>query len=231
MRSLVVICGACLMMAAMPAAAYVSGAPGLVSTPRVILRQGICRTGLSRVAMAAVSAKKSGPMSKALKKPTGATTVSVEFNKVSSSTMSDLELNVLSMQLRKFKAASVWTADLEVLAKFASEQKTAKGNFPGPVPLIFNGDGAQLEAAAAAGASALVLDVEELARAEAAAKLGLEVIWSVSSADAAGRIVNAGLGDAFLVHASVARDLVGALPKDSLKIAAVGKITFCNMLI
>ena len=50
-----------------------------------------------------------GPVSKALKEPTGATTV--EFKKAASSTLSELESNTLSMQLRKFKTSVVWTAE------------------------------------------------------------------------------------------------------------------------
>ena len=50
-----------------------------------------------------------GPVSKALKEPTGATTV--EIKKAANSILSELESNKLSMQLRKFKTSVVWTAE------------------------------------------------------------------------------------------------------------------------
>lgn len=168
-------------------------------------------------------------MEKALWKPTGATTVSVEFKRAKDSTLSELELNVLSMQLRKFKAAAIWTPDLDSLAGFATEQKAAKGNFPGPCPVIFNGDSSQLEAAAFAGANAVVLSVGDLDKAEAAHKLGLEVVWSVSSAHEVSSIVEAGVGQAFLVEQANASDLLDAIPKDAVKIAAVGSMQAGNV--
>ena len=126
------------------------------------------------------------------------------------------------MQLRKFKTAAIWTADLDALAGFAKEQKAAKGNFPGPCPIIYNGNSEHLAAAAERGANAVVLGAGEMSKAEAAGKLGLEVIWSVSSAEEARPIVDAGAGEAFLMDELVARDLVRALPKEALKIAVVG---------
>ena len=50
-----------------------------------------------------------GPVTKALKEPTGATTV--EIKKAANSILSELESNKLSMQLRKFKTSVVWTAE------------------------------------------------------------------------------------------------------------------------
>ena len=103
----------------------------------------------------------------------------------------------------------------------ATFSATAKGNFPGPLPLIFNGDATELEAAASAGASGIVLSPSELGQAEAAAKLGMEVVWAVESQDDVGAIVDANLGDAFLIKEADAQELAVALPKDSVKIAAL----------
>ena len=116
-------------------------------------------------------------------------------------------------ELRKFKAASVWTGDVELLARVAAEQKSAKGNFPGPCPVVFNGNSADLEAAAAAGAGAVVLGAGDQDKAESASKLGLDVIWAIDSAEEAGPLVDAGLGGTFLLKSSEALDLVGLLPK------------------
>ena len=208
---LAALLGASLMLAAAdPAAAFMS-APGVgvAAVRQPHLRP--CRRVAASVSM--VAAGKRGPVLKALKKPTGALTVSVELSKPAETKLSELELTTLSMQLRKFKAASMWTADLEMLAGVAAEQKTAKGNFPGPCPLIFNGDSTEIEAAAASGAAAVVLGAAEHDKAEAASKLGLEVIWSVDNVDEVAPIVDAGFGDAFILKASCALDLVASLPK------------------
>jgi len=77
---------------------------------------------------------KRSALRKAFKKPTGALTVSVEYERTDSSTYSENDLAVLSMQLRKAKAAAVWTASLDDLAIVGKEQQSAKGNFPGPCP-------------------------------------------------------------------------------------------------
>ena len=166
----------------------------------------------------AVAKLKRGPVAKALWKPTGATTVSVEYIRADGSDQSELELDVNSMQLRKLKAAAIWTSDLEALAGFAKEQRKAKGNFPGPCPVIWSGDSAEAEAAAASGASAVVLRASDLTHADTIGKLGLEVIWSVATEQEIESVVAAGLGSAFLVEGP---ELVPALPKDAVKVAAV----------
>ena len=193
-----------------------------VGTPRPAVacraRAAAQRPGSCSLEMAA---GKRGPVAKALKKPTGALTVSFEFSKTAEHTLSELALTTLSMQLRKNKAAAVWTADLDSLAGFAAEQKTARGNFPGPLPVIYNGDTAQLDAAATAGASAVVLNAGDLDKAEAVSKLGMEIVWSVASEDDVGPIVDAGFGDAFLLAEANAQELATVLPKDAVKIAAM----------
>ena len=55
-------------------------------------------------------------------------------------------------QLRKMKAASLWTSSLPDLEVISKEQKAAKGNFPGPCPVVYypplsTTDSAGLEAA------------------------------------------------------------------------------------
>jgi hypothetical protein len=212
-----VVLGASLLLAAaeMGAAFVGSTGAGLSGAARAASMGGRA-CGRSRapwgMVLAAGSGKKSA-VKKALQKATGALTVSVEFAKAGDKELSDLELTTLSMQLRKFKAASVWTADVELLARVAAEQKSAKGNFPGPCPVVFNGNSADLEAAAAAGAGAVVLGAGDQDKAESASKLGLDVIWAIDSAEEAGPLVDAGLGGTFLLKSSEALDLVGSLPK------------------
>ena len=106
-------------------------------------------------------------LSKAFKRPTGALTVSLEFDRAEGSALTDGDLAVLSMQLRKGKAAALFTSSLQDLAILSKEQKKAKGDFPGPCPVVFypalsTTDAQGVEAAAAAGADAIVLRAELL---------------------------------------------------------------------
>mmetsp|Transcript_25596 Transcript_25596/g.37217 ORF Transcript_25596/g.37217 Transcript_25596/m.37217 type:complete len:314 (+) Transcript_25596:52-993(+) len=74
----------------------------------------------------------------ALQKPSKILTTCLEYNPLPGS--SELDVTVLSMQLRKAGAASIWTSDLNSLQQFKEEQATAMGNFPGPCPIVYNGD-------------------------------------------------------------------------------------------
>ena len=56
-----------------------------------------------------MSAMGKSVLSKAFKKPTGALTVSIEFKRQDNSDSTENDLIVLSMQLRKIKAAALWT--------------------------------------------------------------------------------------------------------------------------
>ena len=215
--------GASLLLAAADPIAAFAGSAGM-GLPCSGVR-ATCPT--AQWAMVMTAGKKSA-VTKALQKTTGALTVSVEFAKPTDKVLSDLELALLSMQLRKTNAASLWTADVELLSRVAAEQKTAKGNFPGPMPLIFNGDSAHLEAAASAGAGAVVLGAGEQDKAASASRLGLDVIWAIDSADEAGPLVAAGIGKAFLLKSGGALDLVEALPKEALKIASIASMQSDN---
>ena len=45
----------------------------------------------------------------------------------------------LSPQLRDANVAAIWTADLEATSAFTADQAPAKGEYPGPVPVVFSG--------------------------------------------------------------------------------------------
>ena len=124
---------------------------------------------------------------KTLKKRGPGLTVSVEYEPANVQTKSDIAL--LSMQLRKSKVATIWTPSVDAVANFIDEQQTAKGDFPGPCPVIFNGASDDAEAAVAAGAAAVVLDA---AQAESAPALDAEVLWRVGSADELEKVKAAG---------------------------------------
>jgi len=195
-----------------------------------VARAGLMNQGTSarperlisvNMALASKGKVKAGPLAKALKKRTGALTISFEFDKAESSTLTDIELELLSMQLRKMKVASLWTPELDSLALIANEQKGAKGDFPGPCPVIFNGGSDDVEAAVAAGATAVVVAASELEVGEAATKSGVEVIWNVQSAKEVEELVEAGVGMAFLIGEEDSESIRAAVPKDALAVLAV----------
>ena len=190
-------------------------------------------------------AKVQTPCKKALKKNSGALTVSVEYTApangdavaevdgsgvIATSQIEGLDrrvralgaeerLALLSGKLRDADVAALWTADLEAVAGFVAEQQSAKGDFPGPCPVIFNGDGALAEAAIDAGADGIVLTPAHLEKATAVD--GTEIIWEVSNADEVHQIVEAGHGSAFVMPATAAASLVDSLPPDAVSIAAI----------
>ncbi|KAL9187397.1 hypothetical protein ACHAXT_001500 [Thalassiosira profunda] len=93
----------------------------------------------------------------ALKRPRGA---SVGVEHAPANELSDGDLSILSMQLRKSKAGAIWTADAEAAVKIAEEQESARGDFPGPVPVIYSGSDFEsvLNGGGEAGAAAVVLE-------------------------------------------------------------------------
>ena len=89
-------------------------------------------------------------------------------------------------------------------ASGSNEQKTAKGNFPGPCPVVYypplsTATEEQIKAAADAGAAAVVLRPDLLPLADAADALKMEVIWDVRSPEEVAEVVGAGKAPNFLV--------------------------------
>lgn len=162
--------------------------------------------GLLAAAIAAKGKKKSkGKVWKALKKPKGTLALVCEGVSVDSISLGGYDLNdpkYLSEEFRKggCSAVSVRVACEKSLAEDAlqtsvEEQEVARGQFPGPLPVIARGpivDELQLAEAAAAGAEAVVLPLalnglertgELMAEAEL---LGLEVMLRVCSEEQLG---------------------------------------------
>ena len=110
-----------------------------------------------------------GKVREALRKMRGLS-VSVEFTKHASATsLTDMEMEMLSLGLRKAKAASIFTSDLDAIEQFAKEQQMAIGNFPGPCPIIYCNDDntsedgdPMLSVAIDNGATAVVIDVKDI---------------------------------------------------------------------
>lgn len=109
----------------------------------------------------------------------------------------------------------------------SKEQKTAKGNFPGPCPVVLyppSADAAQIEAAAASGADAVVLRPSQLELADSVTHKKMEVIWDVRSTEDIRAICDKGTAAAsFLLPGAdaIPGGLLAALPKDAVGICSV----------
>lgn len=95
----------------------------------------------------------SGPLKQVLKKPSKALSTIVEVNAPS---LSVGDIDVRSMQIRKSNGSAIYTKDIETAKKLVMEQKSAQGDFPGPVPIIFEGD-IEISHAIDYGISALII--------------------------------------------------------------------------
>ena len=169
---------------------------------------------------AALAVAKPGPALRALKKVSGALTISAEC-----ASAAGVDLPLLSSALRKCDVATLWTSDLACVESFVDEQESARGDFPGPCPVVFDGPAAQAAAAAAAGAAAVVLDAEQ--REHASALGAVDVLWRVSSAAEAQSIADAGLAAAAFVvpgdaaAAAAAAETLAALPEGAFAVVSL----------
>ena len=168
----------------------------------------------------------------ALKKPskTLAVVLDVDINLSSNddergrSLLSASDLATLSMQLRKLKASALATSDVGVARELVDEQSTAKGNFPGPAPVVYVGRD-DVESAVAAGVQAVVLSPQDSD--DLGDGCGVDVIYRVSSIDDVAAASERG-GDAFLVDAregaAELEDVLESLPAGSFAIASVASM-------
>ena len=164
---------------------------------------------LSRALAPLIIASAQGLLRSALVSPGKAVSVSIEY----SGAPDTAALTELSQELRKSKAASIWCGDLDAARCFAEEQATAKGDFPGPLPVVYTG--ADRQNAMDAGAAAVVADAgEDIGDAA-------PVIWRVTADNAADAAAAAGEGDAFLFDASCTSEVVSALPAKAVAVASV----------
>ena len=148
-----------------------------------------------------------GLLRSALVSPGKAVSVSIEYSGAAEA------IDELSQELRKAKAAAIWCDDVDAVKCFADEQATAKGDFPGPLPVVYTG--ADRQNAVEAGAAAVVADAGEDVGDAA------PVIWRVTSDNAADAAAAAGEGDAFLFDASCTSEVVSALPAKAVAVASV----------
>jgi len=185
-----------------------------------------CRSGpvASAVAMAMSSTSAAqgaaSNLKSILKKPSKVLTVGVgcDFG----SALDASEISILSMQLRKSKVSAIWCSNLEAIKEFTSEQETAKGSFPGPLPIIYSGSVDGSSTALQNGASAVVLSASD----DMSSVGDAEVVWSAGSLDEVTTILEAtsDAANVFLVNVSSGEEfdaIVQAVPKASLCIASV----------
>lgn len=181
-------------------------------TPKIGQNHGLVTLQMSTAA----SQGQASNLKSILKKPSKVLTVGVECSKDTK------DISIMSMQLRKSKISSIWCSDLSTLKEFSAEQATAKGSFPGPLPVIYSGSKEDCSAAMDNGASAVVLSADDTDM-----SIDAEVVWSVSSLDQVKKVLEAtsDAADVFLVDSSTSPEefeaIVQALPKTSLCIASV----------
>ena len=162
---------------------------------------------LSRTLAPLIIATAHGLLRSALVSPGKAVSVSIEYTGANVASIDDL-----SMELRKAKAATIWCDDVATVRCFAAEQATAKGDFPGPLPVVYTG--ADRQTAMDAGAAAVVADAgEDVSVAP--------VIWRVTAANAGDAASSASSEDAFLFNAAETADVVAALPAKAVAVASI----------
>ena len=165
----------------------------------------------------------SGALPLALKKPSKTLTVCLEYDGSSGggTDASSSGLAALSMQLRKVKAGAIFTADIAALKEFATEQESARGDFPGPCPVVYCGEVGDIADAVGAGASAVVLSPDSADK--AADVQGADIIWEVNTvADVEAVLAVQEAADSFLVGGGDVEAVIAALPgKTSCAIGSV----------
>lgn len=157
----------------------------------------------------------------ALKKMRGVS-VSVEFNSKEQKT--DSEIEMLSQELRRAKVAAIFSPNVEYLDQMVKEQEDAKGNFPGPCPIIFNGDCDEevIKSVINKGVTGIVCKPGCYRKEENR----VQIITEVHSAQDIQTAIETGCDDIFLIVASgKGRDeiqsIMNEIPKESLVIASL----------
>jgi hypothetical protein len=147
--------------------------------------------------------------------------------------LSNMDMEILSQELRKAKASSIFTSDLNVVNELANEQKTAFGNFPGPCPIIYNGDVNFWMDAVEKGAAAVVIDSMTLVGSgdndnnvyDSIVKNDdhnqVDIICRVENIDQVQNVLDKGIHYAFMIPSShvdiqTLKDMLKVIPKESV---------------
>lgn len=157
-----------------------------------------------------------------IKKPRGAS-IGVEYSPQLNKKLSDGDLKILSMQLRRSaKAAAIWSSDVESITKLVKEQESSRGDFPGPLPIIYYGsisDANVVKTVVTGGVSAVVADYgESLDETVASLLRDVGIIWRVSSLDKINELMTASdnMGDVILLSKDILPACVHDTSSDEL---------------
>lgn len=119
----------------------------------------------------------------------------------------------LSMQLRKLKANALVTSDINVAKLCVNEQSTAKGNFPGPCPVLYTGS--DFQAARSVGVDAVVVSAGDC-------EPGVDTIYRIKSAEEFQRVPS---HNAFWVDVdgelSSVQSVIEAIPNSAIVLASL----------
>ena len=156
----------------------------------------------------------------ALKKISQTLAVCVEVAPSDESAMTESDLTALSMNLRKIKASALFTESIDICTSLQKEQQTAKGNFPGPCPVIYNGPDPQ--GAIEKGAEAIVLMAGSSIPDVPGVMNEIDVLWQINTDQDVAAAVEMG-GNVFLVDADNEQTeaVVAAIPEESVIVAAM----------
>ncbi|GFH55398.1 hypothetical protein CTEN210_11874 [Chaetoceros tenuissimus] len=146
--------------------------------------------------------------------------ISVELNP--SSSLTNMELEILSQELRKAKANAIFIKDVSVLKEVGKEQELAKGNFPGPVPCVFMGEKDDYNLAVENGASSIVVSVKDLDA--AIVDIAVDVIVAVDTLDNVKAALDMGYDYSFLLSAideELVNSILDVVPKSCTVIASL----------
>lgn len=168
------------------------------------------------------SGEATGEIKMALKKMRGVS-VSVEYKPTPTLELTSMEHEILSQELRRTKAASIWTSDLKAVEEFSKEQSTAKGSFPGPVSIVYTGsDSGDVATAIEKGANGIVVDADKIGN---DSNVGVDVICKVNSADDVRTAIGSGFDYAFLLQGSTddeeLKSILEEIPKSSVVVASL----------
>lgn len=162
----------------------------------------------------------------ALKRPRGAS-IGVEY--APSVELSDGDLSILSMQLRKAKCAAIFTSDAMSVGKIAAEQKSSRGDFPGPVPVVYCGKDLESDDASA---TAVVVEYGQYDNVDMEALNNMGIIWKVNEMDQLQQLIDMenNAGGVYLLSqdmlpqgveedANELKEMLSTLPKSIITIA------------
>lgn len=172
------------------------------------------------------SGEATGLVRESLKKMRGIS-ISVGFNPSVDASTSSMDMEILSQELRKAKAASIWTSSLDAVQEFSKEQSTAKGNFPGPCSVIYTGD--ETVAAIEKGATSVVVEAGSIAKnAETDNNYEVDLVCKANNLSEINQAVGAGFDYAFLIPGSESDlssddlvEMLNAIPKSSVVVASL----------